>query len=71
MSDIGGLLPIALWERTVLSSYHPSSIFERASLGVSNQWAVRHPVLNLPLKDSMSALPVGLPSWEKSNSTPR
>lgn len=61
MSDIGGLFPIALWGRTVLHSLHHSSIFERASSRVRNQWAFRHSLRSLPLKDSINALSVGLP----------
>ena len=60
MSDIGGLLPIALCGRTVLSSLRPSSIFERASSSVRNQWALRHSFRNLPSKDSRNALSGGL-----------
>ena len=38
--------------------------------GVRNQWAFRHSPRNLPLKDSMKALSVGLPGREKSSTTP-
>jgi hypothetical protein len=68
-SDIGALLPIALWGRTSFSLY-ANRIFCRASSRLRNQCVFRHSLLNLPLKDSMKLLSVGLPGREKSSTTP-
>ena len=70
MRAIGGLVPIALCDRTSLSSLRQASIFLRASSSFMNQCVFRHSVRNLPLNDSMMPLSIALPGREKWRTTP-
>jgi hypothetical protein len=48
MSDIGSLLPMALWERISLSSLRQATHFPRASSRLMNQYAFKHSAFDLP-----------------------
>lgn len=70
MSDIGGLLPMALCGRISLYSLRQCSIFVRASSRLMNQWVFRCSARNFLLKDSIELLSVGLPGREESRVKP-
>lgn len=69
-SDIGSLLQIALCGHVSLRPLRQASHFLTASSRLMHQCWLKYAARNLPLKGSMNALSVGLPSQMKASVPP-